>query len=183
MRFKLILPALQTMTMLFIVWAPWAPDGHTLDVLLPNGRELKTWILIPGPDAAQWAEGVNLPAAAVVVPLEFAIRKNEALPNYKVKFWGFWMVGLACWHMVGRFADDLLHWRRHRVLPPRRSADMAFALIAVPSAVLLASVFIPHSSEVPALAAWGVVWVVVTGLALLFRVAQFFRETFRPPVS
>jgi len=181
MRFGYLLPALQTILMLLLVWAPWAPQAHKLDVLLANGAERKTWVLI-APDAVEWAEGVNLPAAAMVVPLEFAVRAGSALPSPTVRFWGFWIVGLACWYMIGRFADDLLRWRRDGVLPARRAADMAFALIAAPSAVLLASVFIFGDAGVPALAAWGVAWVLITCAALLFRFLQFFRETFKPPV-
>jgi hypothetical protein len=183
MRFKFVLPVLQTAAMLLIVWAPWAPESHMLNGRLANGTESKTWVLIPGPDAVEWAEGANLPAAAVAVPLEFSIRRNDALPNYKVKFWGFWIVGLLCWYMVGRFADDLVRWRLDRALPPKRGADMAFALIAAPSAILLAIAYFSAAAEARALVAWGAVWVVITSAILLFRLAQFFRESFKPPVS
>ena len=182
MRFSLLLPALQTAAMVLIVWAPWAPEAHKLEVVLANGSQLKTWTLIPGPDAVESAQALNLPAMAIVVPVEFAIRKS-ALPNYKVMFYGVWVVGLLCWHMVGRFADDVVRWRRDRVLPARHAADMTFALIAVPSAILLASTFFSGGAEVPALIACGIVWIVITGSALLFRFWQFFRTTFKPPVS
>lgn len=169
MRFRLLLPALQTIAMLLIVWSPWA------------GRTRET--LIPATNTVNWALGLNLPADAVVTPAEFAVRRAGAPPNSKVKFFGLWIVGLLCWHMVGRFADDLFRWRRDRILPPRRAADMAFALLVVPSAVLLASVFFARSSEVPALAVWSALWVIITFAALLFRLAQFFRASFKPPVS
>jgi hypothetical protein len=89
MRFSLVLPVLQTTAMLLIICAPWNPKAHEVDALLAKGAEFKTWTLIPGPNAIDWAQGVNLPAAAVAIPAEFAIRKNEAQPNYKVRFFGF----------------------------------------------------------------------------------------------
>ncbi len=141
MRFRVLLPVLQTLSMLLIVWAPWNSRAHRIDIVLRNGREITAWTLLPGPNALDWAEGIDLPAAAVVTPVEFAIRRADALPNDKVRFFGFWIVGLLCWYMVGRCVDDVLLWRRGGVLPRKHPGDVAFALIAVPSALLLADRF------------------------------------------
>jgi hypothetical protein len=183
MRFRFWLPVFQTAAMLLIVWAPWAPDTHALDVLLANGKEFRTWVLIPGPSAVEWAEGINLPASAVVTPLEFAVRKSDAPPNYKVRFYGFWLVGLLCWYLVGRFVDELIRWRRTRVLPPKNAVDLAFALIAVPSAALLAGVFTFGDGDKPVLASWGAIWLAITSTALLFRLVQVIRYRRKRAVS
>jgi hypothetical protein len=183
MRFNIWLPVLQTVAMLLIVWAPWAPHAHQIRIVIRDGREMTVWTLIPRRESIDWTRGLNLPADAVVTPAEFAIRKTGEPPNLKLKFFGLWVVGLLCWYMVGRFADDLLRWRRDRMLPLRRPADVAFALLAFPSAILLGSVFFFGGENVQVLAAWSAIWVVIASAAFLFRVAQFFRETFRPPVS
>jgi hypothetical protein len=108
MRFKILFPVLQMTATLLIVWAPWNPQAHQLDVVSANGTEIKMWTLIPGSPAIDWAEGINLPTSAVVTPFEFAVRKSNALPNYRLRFCGLWLVGLVCWYMVGRFIDDVI---------------------------------------------------------------------------
>jgi hypothetical protein len=182
MRFKILLPVLQMTAMLLIVWTPWNPQAHQLDVLAANGSESKMWALIPGPPAIDWAEGINLPASAVVTPIEFAIRKANALPNYQVRFCGLWVVGLLCWYMVGRFVDDLVRWRHNRKLPGKHAVDLTFALIAAPSAALLAIAFNEGDTRVPIIGVWGVIWVVIACAALLFRVAQAIQQRRRPAV-
>jgi hypothetical protein len=183
MRFKFLLPILQTAAMLLILWAPWNPKAHEADVRLANGGATRVATLIPGPDALEWAEGINLPASAIVTPAEFAMRKPDALPNTKLRFYGFWLVGLLCWHMVGRFIDDLVQWRRTRTLPRKHAGDLAFALLAAPSAALLGIAFNEGKIQSYVLAAWGMMWIVVTSAALLFRVAQVIRQRKRPAVS
>lgn len=183
MRFNIFLPVLQMMAMLLIVWAPWSPQAHQLDVLFADGAESKMWALIPGPPAIDWAEGINLPASAVVTPLEFAIRKTHTLPDYKVRFCGLWLVGLLCWYMVGRLIDDVISWRRRRMLPRKNAGDLTFAFIVAPSAALLAIAFNEGDARVPVIAVWGVIWVVIACAALLFRVAQAIQQRRRPAVS
>jgi hypothetical protein len=187
MRFRLWLPVLQTMAMLLLIWAPWAPNAHKFDIVLTNGAEIKGWTLIPsfaaGFDAVNWSLGINLPAATIVIPAEFAIRKNGAMENDKVRFYGFWLAGILCWYMVGRFVDDLLQWRRTKLLPRKNPADLAFALLAVPSAILLGGAFTFGAIGSVVLAAWGAAWIVITSSALLFRIAQVIQQRRRTPVS
>lgn len=183
MRWRFWLPVLQTTAMLLILWSPWTPKAHDLHVVFTNGTEIRTWTLIPGPNALEWAEGMNLPAAAIVTPAEFAIRSGKLWHSSTVVFFGLWLVGLLCWYMVGRFADDLFRWRRIRALPPSHLGDLIFALIAVPSAALLAIAFIFGDAGAPVIAGWGVAWVVVTLAALAFRTRQAIRQWHRPPVS
>lgn len=168
--------------MLLIVWAPWNSRAHRIDIALRDGREITGWTLLPGPDALDWAEGINLPAAAVVTPLEFAVRRSDALPNYRVRSFGFWIVGLLCWYMVGRCVDDALLWRRSGVLPRKHPGDVAFALIAVPSTLLLADVFISDGTR-GALFVWSAIWLAVTFAVLLFRLAQIIQQRRRPTFS
>jgi len=176
MRFKSLLPILQSAAMFLTLWAPWNPKAHDAQVGSEQGIILQS-------EAGEWAEGINLPASAIVTPAEFAIRKPDALPNLKVKFCGFWLLGFVCWYMVGRFFDDLIQWRRARHLPRKNAVDVAFALIAAPSAALLASVPFSGVAKDSVLFAWRALWIIVTGSALLFRFAQFFRENFKPPAS
>lgn len=176
MRFRLLLPILQTAAMLFILWAPWNPKAHEIDLVLRDGREIKGWTLVSGLDSMEWAMGVNLPAAAAVTPLEFAVRESDAPPSSRIRFFGLWLVGLLCWYMVGRFADDLLQWRRSSALPVKHWADLTFALLAVPSAILLAGAFVFDRAEPISLAVWGALWLVVTSCALVFRVAQVIKQ-------
>jgi hypothetical protein len=171
MRFKFLMPVVQTAAMLLILWAPRNPRAHEVDTQLART-----------PRAIEWAEGINLPASAVVTPAEFAMRKHESLPNMKVRFYGFWLVGLLCWYMVGRFIDDLIRWRRARKLPRKNAGDLAFALIAAPSAALLGIAFNEGNIQSSVLAAWGVIWIAIASAALLFRVAQAIQQRRRPAV-
>ncbi len=183
MRLRVWLPILQTAAMLLILWAPWNPKAHEIVILRADGSNLRIWTLIPGPPALDWATGVNLPALTVATPVEFALRKPDALPNTHVRFYGLWLVGLLCWYMVGRFIDDLLEWRRSGVLPRKHWADLTFALIAFPSAILLADAFVLDRAGSASLAVWSVLWLVVTSLALLFRVVQVIKQRRKPVVA
>jgi hypothetical protein len=167
--------------MLLIVWAPWNPKAHNPGIVSPNGAEMSTGTLLP-PEAIDWAQGVNLPAVAVVTPTEFAIRKSGDLPSSKVRFYGVWLVGLLCWYMVGRLADDLIGWRRTRALPRKHPGDLMFALIATPSTALLAIAFSEADPKPQVLALWGMIWLVITVTAFLFRVAQEIRQRRRRAV-
>ena len=169
--------------MVLTLWAPGNPEAHKVDVRLTNDRESKFWTLIPGPNPIEWAEGINLPASAVVTPVEFALRRPDALPNMKVKFYGFWLVGLLCWYMVGRFIDDLIQWRRAKKLPRKNAGDLTFALIAAPSAALLGIAFNEGNLQSHVLATWGIIWIAIATTALLFRVAQAIQQRKRPAVS
>jgi hypothetical protein len=180
MRFKALLPILQTAAMLLILWAPWNPKSHEVDARLASSGRLRMAAVAPGKIAIEWAEGINLPASAVVTPAEFAMRKPDALPNMKVRFYGLWLVGLFCWHMVGRFIDDLIQWRRARTLPRKNAGDLAFALIAAPSAALLGITFNEGNVQSHLLAKWGIIWIVIASAALLFRVVQEIRQRRRP---
>ena len=175
MRFKSLLPILQTAAMLLTLWAPWNPKAHKAQLASEQGIVLRS-------AAIEWAEGINLPASAVVTPAEFAIRNSDALPNMKVRLYGFWLVGLFCWYMVGRFIDDLAQWRSARKLPLKNAADLAFALIAAPSAALLGIAFNEGNVQSRVLATWGIVWIAIASAALLFRVAQAIQQRRKPAV-
>lgn len=183
MRFRVLLPILQIIAMLLIVWAPWSPRAHQIDIVLRDGREIKAWTLISAVQTSDWAMGLNLPALTVATPVEFALRKPDALRNNKIQFFGLWLVGFLCWYMVGRFADDLITWRRSRALPRKHWADLTFALIAFPSAILLAGAFTFDRVGPTSLAIWGVLWLVVTASALIFRVVQVIKQRRKPTVS
>jgi predicted permease len=176
MRLRVLLPILQTIAMLLIVWAPWNPRAQQIDIVLRDGREIKGWTLISAVQTAEWAMGINLPALTVATPVEFAIRKPDALPNYKVQFFGLWLVGFLCWYMVGRFADDLISWRRNSALPRKHWADLTFALIAFPSAILLAGPFTVDRVGPTSLAVWGVFWLVITTCVLVLRIVQVIKQ-------
>jgi len=176
MRFTSLLPILQSAAMFLTLWAPWNPKAHDAQVGSEQGIILQS-------EAGEWAEGINLPASAVVTPVEFALRKPDALPNMKVKFYGFWLVGLLCWYMVGRFIDDLVQWRRAKKLPRKNAGDLVFALIAAPSAALLGIAFNEGNSPSRVLATWGIIWIAIAFAALLFRVAQAIQQRKRRTVS
>lgn len=159
--------------MLLTLWAPWNPKAHEAQLGSDQG------VILPS-TAFEWAEGINLPASAVITPVEFALRKPDALPNMKVKFYGLWLLGLLCWYMVGRFVDDLIQWRRARKLPRKSAADLAFAFIAAPSAALLGMAFNAGNVQSQVLARWGVVWIALASAALLFRVAQAIQQRRKP---
>jgi hypothetical protein len=183
MPLKYLLPALQTIAMLLIVWAPWNPKTHEIVARRADGAEFKIRTLIPGLNAFEWVQGINLPAVVVVTPLEFALRKSGDLPSHKVNFYGVWLVGLLCWYMVGRFIDDLVRWRRDRTLPRKNAGDLAFALLVAPSAALVGIAFNAKETGVPVLAAWGIIWIAIASAILLFRVAQVIRQRKRRAVS
>jgi len=183
MRFRFWLPVIQTIAMLLITWAPWAPESHRVDILGRDGREIRTWVLIPGPDAFNFAQGMNLPAVPMIVPIEFAARRGQTWESFNFRFFGFWLVGLLCWYMVGRSVDDFLEWRRSGVLPRKHMGDVAFALLAVPSSILLAGAFLFGGADPPVLAVWSAIWLAVSCSTLTFRLLQVIRQRRRMPVS
>lgn len=174
MRFRLSLPLLQSITLLLVLWAPWVPHGH--EVVRSNGRAYSGSPLSVTPYASEWAYGINLPALAVVAPVEFAIRRQEQLPSTRVRFYGLWLVGLLCWYMLGRFLDDVRWWRQNRALPPKNWRDLTFAFLAFPSALLLGTAFLASFNEERFLASWGIVWIAIASLALAFRSWQSFQQ-------
>ena len=169
---------LQTVVMVLVLWAPWTPHAHEIDVLV-DGTEVKTWALIAGPDSLDLAKAVNLPAGLVVSSVDLLVRNGRGFPNHRVMFFGLWGLGLVCWWMVGRFVDDVRQWRSRGELPPRRLADLLFGLIAVPSAIFLTLVYTIDGAGPRVLMAAGPIWVVVTYAGLWFRFKPFLRP--RPP--
>jgi hypothetical protein len=168
MRFRTWLPVMQAIAMCALAWMWWAHSAPTT----------------PGKsDILQWAEGINLPAVAVVAPLEFSIRQSEAAPNANIRFFGYWIVGLLCWWMVGRFFDELLHWQKTKTLDPAPRADLTFALIAFPSTILMAVAFGFAGTESRVISAWASVWLAITSADMIFRLAQLIRHRRRPKFS
>jgi hypothetical protein len=102
------------------------------------------------------------------------------LENSRFLFHGYWLVGLLCWYMVGRLVDDLISWRRNKSLPRKNPADLAFALLAAPSSILLASAFTFDHEAGRVMAAWGAVWLALSSTALLFRTWQYINQRRRP---
>ena len=84
--------------------------------------------------------------------------------------------------LMDRWPSLLVHGRkthrrpgsvgRARILPPKNASDLMFAFIALPSSIMLAVAFPLGSIGAPVTAAWGPVWIALTGIALIFRVAQ-----------
>jgi hypothetical protein len=166
MRFRLWLPLVQTVATLLILAVPCSREAAC-----------RVWNPTPGKAAVDWIEGMNLPAVSVVAPIEFGVRKSDALPNDKLRLYGFWLIGLLCWYMVGRFLEDLSRWRRHKSLPLKNPADIAFALLALPSAILLE---VASANDGALIALWGKIWVVLTSAAFLFRVSQLIKYRRKP---
>jgi hypothetical protein len=166
MRFRLWLPLLQTIVTLLILGVPCSRE-----------TACKIWNPTPGKAAMDWIEGMNLPAVSVVAPVEFGIRKGDALPNDKLRFYGFWLMGWLCWYMVGRFVEDLVRWRRNKSLPLKNRVDIAFALLALPSAILLE---VASANDGAVMALWGKTWVILTSAAFLFRVSQLIKYRRKP---
>ena len=175
MRFSLGLPLLQTIAMIFILWAPWSPETHKFDIVLQDGREIRGWSVLPGPDqdTLAWAQGINLPALLAEIPIDLACEKFQQLPELKLRFFSFWLFGILSWYMVGRVGEDILKWRQN-ALPPPRWVDLLFAVeafvMAVPSFLILA---LDHSrNDFRVLAAWSAIWVVLASVVLGLRLFQ-----------
>ena len=91
-------------------------------------------------------------------------------------FFGLWIVGLLCWYMIGKFVDDLLQWRKEHELPQRRFSDLIFAIVAAPSAILIALAFTIGGGGPAVIVGWGPIWTLATCAALVFRFRQFLRK-------
>lgn len=175
MRFRLWLPVSQIIATLLVIWAPWAPNAHKIDLFLMDGREIKAWSLIPGPKAAEWELGMNLPTIIVVSPVESAIRKAD-FPDYRWEFVGCAVVGILCWYMIGRLVEDFIQWRNFSRLPAIRRSDLSFALIAAPSTLLSALTFTYSRTGSAVLPIWGALWLAASFAALGFRVLQLVKR-------
>jgi hypothetical protein len=179
MRLSLGLPVLQTIAMVIIVWAPWSPQTHKFDIVLQDGREIRGWSLLPGPDqdTILWAQGINLPAMLAEIPIDLTYERFTHLPELKLRFFSFWFFGVLTWYMIGRVGEDILKWIQTG-LPSSRRFDFFFAaeafLLAVPSFLLLV---LDQSKENPrVLTAWSAIWVVLASGALTLRLLQKARQ-------
>jgi hypothetical protein len=183
MRFRVWLPIAQTIAMLWLTWSSLNHGPQNFVLPAPDGMESTPPMHNAAPRALEWAQGINLPAVTVVTPLEFAFRRTQSLPNYRIHFCGFWLIGLLCWYMTGRFADEIGHWRKMRVLERAPRAGVMFALLALPSTILMAAAFGLSGQESRVISAWAIVWLVITSADFVFRVAQLIRFRRRPDFS
>lgn len=183
MYFRVWLPVLHSVAMTLVLWMPWDRAAHNVDVVLTNGLAIHEWALVPRFGAIEWAQGMNLPAMAIVMPVRIAIRGSHDVRDINLMFFGLWAVGLCCWYMVGRFIDDFVFWRRARQLPALRRGDLVFALLLAPSVILLAGAFLLGDADVPFAQTWAVIWAAIALSVLMFRVAQAIRQWHRPPTS
>jgi hypothetical protein len=172
---------LQTLAMTLILWSSWSRIAHDQHNVLTNGSEFKSSTLTKMPKSLDWAQGINLPAATIVTPVEFSLRNGRPWRSPKVMFFGVWIAGLLCWYMIGRLIDDLAQWRRSHILPPKRGSDLMYAFIALPSSILVASAFPLGSSDAVVTAAWGPVWIALSAVAFIFRVFQFIKLRRKAP--
>jgi hypothetical protein len=169
--------------MALLAWSPLSPDARKFVLALPDGSTSTIRTHGPGPHVIEWSQGINLPAVAVVAPLEFAVREAQDLPNFRTRFYGYFVVGLLCWWMTGRFFDELAQWRKTKTLLRAPRADLTFALIAFPSTILMAAAFGFAGRESRVLSAWAVIWLAITSADMFFRVAQLIRHRRRPKFS
>ena len=145
MRLSLGLPLLETIAMMLILWAPWAPETHRFDLVLRDGREIREirgWSVLPGPeqDTMAWAEGINLPALLAEIPIDLACERLAHRPERKLRFFSWWLFGSLSWYMIGRVGEDILKWIAQRktsesspfragsgsCLPPEPSVSVCF---------------------------------------------------------
>jgi phosphoglycerol transferase MdoB-like AlkP superfamily enzyme len=175
MRISLGLPLLQTIAMILILWAPWAPETHKYDLLLRDGRGIRGWSLLPGPEqhTIAWAQGINLPALLVVIPIDRARERFAHLPERNLRFFSLWFFGSLTWYMTGRVGEDILMWLKSG-LPSSRRFDLLFAaeafLLAVSS--FLALVLDQSEDDFRVLTIWSGIWVVLASGALTIRLLQ-----------
>ena len=177
------LPIAQTIAMLSLTWSSLSHGPSKFVLRAPDGMEPTIRMHHAVPRALEWAQGINLPAVTVVTPLEFAFRRTQGLPNYRIQFYGCWLIGLLCWYMTGRFADEIVRWRKMRVLERAPRAGLVFALIALPSTILMAAAFGLSGQQSRVISAWAIVWLLITSADFVFRVAQLIRHRRRPDFS
>lgn len=179
MRLSLGLPVLQTIAMIVILWAPWAPKTHDVDLVLRDGREIHYWSLLPGPEqnTIAWAQGINLPALLAEIPIDLAGERFERLPELKLRFFSFWFFGILSWYMIGRAGEDIRAWQQSG-LPPLRRLDLSFAIeafvVSVPSFFIL--VLGRPGEDFRVLAVWSAIWAVLASGALSLRLLQRSRQ-------
>ena len=183
MRFRVWLPIAQTIAMLWLTWSSLNHGPQKFVLRAPDGMESTTPAHHAGPQALEWAQGVNLPAVTVVTPLEFAFRRTQGLPNYRIQFYGCWLIGLLCWYMTGRFADEIVQWRKMRIIERAPRAGVMFALLALPSTILMAAAFGFKGEQSRVISNWAIVWLAITSADFVFRLAQLIRHRRRPDFS
>jgi hypothetical protein len=172
MRLSLGLPLLQTIVMILILWAP---ATHKFDIVLRDGREIRGWSVLPGPDqdTIAWAQGMNLPALPAEIPIDLACERFAHLPELNLRFFSFWFFGSLTWYLIGRVGEDILKWRKSG-LPSSRWFDLLFAveafLLAVP--LFLALVFDHSKEDFRVLTVWSGILVVLASGALSVRLLQ-----------
>jgi hypothetical protein len=183
MRFRVWLPIAQTIAMLWLTWSSLNQGARKFFLRAPDAMESTMGMRHAAPRSLEWAQGINLPAVTVVTPLEFAFRRTQGLPNYRIQFYGCWLIGLLCLYMTGRFVDEVARWRKTRILERAPRAGVTFALIALPSTILMAAAFGLSGQESRVISAWAIIWLLITSADFVFRVAQLIRFRRRPDFS
>lgn len=173
---------MQTLAMIWLMWSPLNPDAHRLVPRRPDPGTATIVTHGPTPDAVEWAKAINLPAVPVANPIEFAFR-NQSLPSSRAEFYCCWLIGLLYWYMSGRFIDEVVLWRKTRILERAPRGGVGFALLALPSTILMAAAFGLSGAESRVISAWAAVWLLITAAAFVFRVAQLIRHRRRPDFS
>lgn len=180
MKFRFGLPVLQLVTSLLILWAPWVPGAHKIDVGLRDGREFTGWTILPNPigfDAVRWAQAINLPAILAEIPVDLVsnrVRKDPSLPDRRMQFFLFVSLGFFVWYLLGRFLEDFVHFRRTGLLPSPRLIDTIFAFEAAVVATLsVLVVLVGGVTDFPLLTWSSVVWFAMACVVLTVRLMQF----------
>lgn len=169
--------------MLWLAWSSLSHGTHKFVLQAPAPATSSAIQEQHSPRILDWAQGINLPAVTVVTPIEFALRRANRLPDYRIQFYGCWLAGLLCWYMAGRFADAIVGWRKTGALQAAPRADVAFILLALPSTILMAAAFGFSGKQSQIISAWAVAWLAITSADFLFRVAQLIRHRRRPDFS
>ena len=83
MRLSLGLPALQTIAMIVILWAPWSPETHKFDIVLRDGREIRglEYPARTRPEHPRMAQGIHHPALLAEIPIDHASEEFQQFPK------------------------------------------------------------------------------------------------------
>jgi hypothetical protein len=186
MRYQYLFPAVEAAFSVALVFVPlWRCLPYS-SLKQPDGREVVTIEGTPSnacmAQSALFAMGINLPAAAVVLPIlllkyEYSDDQHDWIHDEMWRSVGFALVGVVVWFFVGRLLDDFLERHRMGAWPRVRMLDLVFAIIAAAVATLgLTGLDGPHGPQTVGLLVWIILWILIACTSIAIRVVQLMRR-------
>jgi hypothetical protein len=187
MRLRYLLPAVEITVSVAFVFVPLWRYLPSYRLKGPDGREIVCHFDCPTLpslyriDPVTFAWEVNRPAVVLVLSILSATwdYSQDGHDYFHDPVWrgvGLALSGIIVWFFVGRFFDDLIMWRRTKVLQRIRILDLIFALntsvVATVTAIGTLAFQGTQLYDLPWFIFWSMFWILVGYSGVTMRILQ-----------